>query len=162
MPVLCVESYKKPDGQLKKTLRSSQAATPEKQQQRLEYWSEIKTVATKDLVFLDEMGVLLGLMRTRARSLQGERAYDLKAFYRGKRITVIGAITCDRCLGIKTLDKGMNGEDFQQFLRQELAPKLWSGAVVVMDNLPAHKVKGVTRCFAPSPLGRSAPKGLHY
>ena len=47
----------------------------------------------------------------------------------------------------------MNGEDFQQFLIEELAPKLWSGAVVVMDNLPAQKVKGVARCFAPSPLG---------
>ena len=54
-------------------------------------------------------------------------------------------MTHDRCLGIKTLDKGMNGEDFQQFLKQELAPKLWSKAVVVMDNLPAHKVKGVTK-----------------
>ena len=97
------------------------------------------------MVFLDEMGVLLGLMRTRARSLEGQRAYDLKPFYRGKRITVIGAMTCDRCLGIKTLDKGMNGEDFKQFLKEELAPKLWSGAVLVMDNLPAHKVKGVTQ-----------------
>ena len=113
-------------------------------------------------MFLDEMGVLLGLMRTRARSFEGQRAYDLKPFYRGKRITVIGAMTCDRCLGIKTLGKGMNGEDFKQFLKKELAPKLWSGAVLVMDNLPAHKVKGVTRCFAPSPLGRSAPKGLHH
>ena len=91
------------------------------------------------------MGVLLGLMRTHARSLQGERAYDLKPFYRGKRITVIGAMTHDRCLGIKTLEKGMNGEDFRQFLQEELAPKLWSGAVVVMDNLPAHKVQGVTK-----------------
>ena len=91
------------------------------------------------------MGVLLGEMRTRARSLKGQRAYDLKPFYRGKRITVIGAMTHDCCLGIKTLDKGMNGEDFQQFLKEELAPKLWSGAVLVMDNLPAHKVKGVTQ-----------------
>lgn len=90
------------------------------------------------------MGVLLGLMRTRARSFQGERVYDIKPFYRGKRITVMGAVTGDRCLGIKTLEKGMKGEDFQQFLEEEIVPKLWSGAVVVMDNLPAHKVKGVT------------------
>ena len=96
---------------------------------RLEYWSEIKKVKTENLVFLDEMGVLLGLMRTRARSLKGQRAYDLKPFYRGKRLTVIGAMTHDGCLGIKTLSKGMNGEDFQQFLKEELAPKLWSGAV---------------------------------
>lgn len=37
---------------IKKTLRSSQAATPEKQKPRLEYWSEVKAVATEDLVFL--------------------------------------------------------------------------------------------------------------
>lgn len=106
---------------------------------------EVKGVETKNLVFLDEMGVLLGLMRVYARSLKGERAYDLKPFYRGKRITVMGAITHNSVLGMKTLDKGMNGQDFQQFLQEELAPKLWSGAVVVMDNLPAHKVKGVTK-----------------
>ena len=91
------------------------------------------------------MGVLLGLMRTHARSLQGERVYDFKPFYRGKRITVMGAISHNCCLAMKTIDKGMNGQDFQQFLQEELAPKLWSGAVVVMDNLPAHKVKGVTK-----------------
>jgi len=37
----------------------------------------------------------------------------------------------------------MNGEDFQKIVQEELAPKLWKGAVVVMDNLRAHKVKGV-------------------
>ena len=82
------------------------------------------------------MGVLLGLMRTHARSLQGERAYDFRPFYRGKRITVMGATSHNCCLAMKTIDKGMNGQDLQQFLREELAPKLWSGAVVVMDNLP--------------------------
>ena len=80
-----------------------------------------------NLVFLDEMGVLLGSTRTYARSLKGERAYDLKRFYRGKRITVMGAMTHTSVLAMKTLDKGMNGQDFQQFLRQELAPNLWRG-----------------------------------
>ena len=108
------------------------------------------------------MGVLLGLMRTKARSLKGERAYDFKPFYRGKRISVIGAITQNSVLAMKTIDKSMNGQNFRQFLKEELAPNLWKDAVVVMDNLPAHKVNEVTRCFAPSPLGRSAPKGLHH
>lgn len=67
------------------------------------------------------MGVLLGLMRTHARSLRGEKAYDIKPFYRGKRITVMGTMTINCCLGIKNLDKGMNGENFQQFLREKLA-----------------------------------------
>ena len=93
MPAPCAESSKNQTGQLKKTLRSSQAQTQEKQQQRLDYWSQVKEVDAKNLVFLDEMGVLLGLMRTRARSLKGDRAYGFQPFYRGKRITVMGAMT---------------------------------------------------------------------
>ena len=34
---------------------------------------------------------------------------------------------------------------FNSFSLEELVPHLWKGAVVVMDNLPAHKVKGVTK-----------------
>ena len=29
-------------------------------------------------------------------------------------------------------------------MEEELLPKLWKGAVVVMDNLKAHKIKGIT------------------
>jgi hypothetical protein len=50
------------------------------------------------MVFLDEMGLLLGLMRDHARSDKGSRVYDLKPFYRGKKVTVIGAIGMDRVL----------------------------------------------------------------
>ena len=140
MLVPCAENCKSKDGQLKKTLRSSQATTEEKQQQRLEYWSEIKDVEIKNLVFLDEMGVLLGLIRTHARSLQGERAYDFKPFYRGKRITVMGAITHNGCLAMKTIDKGMNGSDFQQFLRFFPQKK----AFVVSEPLYHHKIQKTT------------------
>jgi hypothetical protein len=35
---------------------------------RLEYWEKVKHIDPKNLVFLDETGVLLGLTRTHARS----------------------------------------------------------------------------------------------
>ena len=60
----------------KKTLRASQATSERVQLLRAEYWSQVKDIDLKDLVFLDEMGVLLGLMRTHARAAPGERAYD--------------------------------------------------------------------------------------
>jgi transposase len=37
----------------------------------------------------------------------------------------------------------MNGVIFQAWLEQHLAPTLVAGDIVVMDNLPAHKVGGV-------------------
>jgi len=77
-------------------------------------------------VFLDEMGVLLGIMRGRARSMKGERVYDIKPFYRGSRVTVVGAISQKKVIAMKTRGKSINGEEFLKFVQEELAPKLWS------------------------------------
>lgn len=41
------------------------------------------------------------------------------------------------------LDGPMNGETFLAYIRQVLVPELRKGNVVIMDNLPAHKVTGV-------------------
>jgi transposase len=126
----------------KKTLRSTQSTTEKNQIKRVDYWEEIRGIAPENLIFLDEMGILLGMMRLMARSKKGERIYDFKPFYRGSRVTVIGAISQTEIMAIKTLGESMKGKDFSQFI-EELVPKLWEGAVVVMDNLKAHKVAGV-------------------
>lgn len=38
-----------------------------------------------------------------------------------------------------TLDGSIDGNAFEVFVKKCLVPQLWSGAVVVMDNLIAHK-----------------------
>jgi len=53
----------------KKTLRARQATSERVQRLRAEYWTQVKEIDLKNLVFLDEMGVLLGLMRTHARAV---------------------------------------------------------------------------------------------
>jgi transposase len=111
---------------------------------RLEYWEKVKHINQKNLVFLDETGVLLGLNRTHARSELGTRAYAVKPFYAGKRVTVIGAISIKRVVALMTMDNSMDGKAFEVFIEQCLVPQLWLGAVVVMDNLPAHKVDSIT------------------
>jgi transposase len=91
-------------------------------------------------VFVDEMGVLLGLTRTHARSFSGSRVYDFQPFYRGAQVTVIGAISVRQVLAVMTLNGSRNGKAFKVFVEKCLLPQLWPGAVVVMDNVPAHKV----------------------
>lgn len=111
---------------------------------RLEYWEKVKHIEPKNLVFLDETGVLLGLNRTHARWERGTRAYAVKPFYRGKKVTVIGAISIKRVVALMTMDNSMDSKAFEVFIEKCLVPQLWSGAVVVMDNLPAHKVDSIT------------------
>ena len=94
-------------------------------------------------MFLDETGVLLGLTRTHARSQQGARAYSLNPFYRGAKVTVIGAISIDRVVALMTIDDSMDGKAFEVFVGKFLVPQLWPGAVVVMDNLSAHKLASI-------------------
>jgi hypothetical protein len=50
----------------KKTIRSSQADKESTKKQRIEYWEKIRNVAPQNLVFVDKMGVLLGIMRQKA------------------------------------------------------------------------------------------------
>lgn len=89
------------------------------------------------------MGILLGIMRDMARSLAGTRAYDFDSVYRGTRLNYVGAMSLAGILCLKLLPKSMDGKLFKEFVKEELVPKLWKGAVVVMDNLNAHKVEGV-------------------
>ena len=124
-------------------MRSSQAATERVQKLRAEYWEKVRDIAPENLVFLDETGVLLGLARPHARSQQGTRAYDQKPFYRGAKITVIGAISIKKVVALMTMNNSMDSKAFDVFIEKFLAPQLWAGAVVVMDNLPAHKVASI-------------------
>ena len=92
---------------------------------------------------MDETGINLALARRFARSFQGTRAYSQRPFYPGENLTLIGAIARKGFLGGMTFEGGTNGIAFRVFIEKVLVPQLWSGACVVMDNLPAHQVKGV-------------------
>ena len=41
------------------------------------------------------------------------------------------------------LDGAMNGDAFRAYVEQVLVPELAKGDIVILDNLPAHKVSGV-------------------
>lgn len=86
---------------------------------------------------------MLGLTRSHARSLPGTRVYALKPFYRGAKVTVIGAISLKKVVALMTIDNSMDGKVFEVFIEQCLIPQLWLGAVVVMDNVPAHKIASI-------------------
>jgi len=109
----------------------------------MEYWHKIKHIQPENLVFLDETGILLGLTRTHARACSGTRVIELKPFYRAAKVTAIGAISINKVLTLMTMNDSMDGRAFAVFIEKFLCPQLWPGAVVVMDNLPAHKIASI-------------------
>jgi hypothetical protein len=110
---------------------------------RIEHWQKVKQIVPENLVFIEKMDILMGLTRTHAGSYYGSRTYDFKPGYRGSKLPVIGVISLKKVLAVITLNGSMNRKAFQLFIEKCLLPKLWEDAVVVMDNLLAHKMKEI-------------------
>ena len=85
----------------------------------MEYWQRLREINPDDLVFIDEMGMNLSLCRTHARSLQGQRAYSAN-HYKGKNISVIGAIALQGFLGCITIEGSTDSDVFRVFVEQIL------------------------------------------
>ncbi len=83
------------------------------------------------------------MTRTHARSQPGTRVSFLKSFYRAPKITALGAISINKVLALMTMNDSIDGAAFAVFIEKILCPELGAGAVVVMDNLPAHKLASI-------------------
>ena len=58
----------------------------------MDFWEKIRDIPVQDLVFLDEAGVNLALVRLYARAPRGQRARGSRPHKRGKNVSMIGAI----------------------------------------------------------------------
>lgn len=95
------------------------------------------------LIFVDESGASTKMARLRGRARRGERCRAAIPHGHWKTTTFTGALTLTGMTAPMVLDGPMNGPAFLAYVEQVLAPTLRPGQVVVMDNLPAHKVAGV-------------------
>ncbi len=58
-------------------------------------------------------------------------------------MTFTAGLRIDGITAPMVLDGPMDGEAFRAYVEQALAPTLYQGDIVMMENLPAHKVHGV-------------------
>lgn len=105
------------------------------------------TMNPANLVFLDEAGSNAGMTPSYGYAPRGERAVDDAPKSRGTNVSILAAMTWDGPLGARTFEGAVNGSRFLHWVRRVLAPKLWEGAVVVMDNVRFHKVDGVEQAL---------------
>ena len=61
----------------------------------------------------------------------------------GPNVTMVGSMGLEGISAAMSFKGAMNGAVFKVFVEQVLGPTLVEGDVVVMDNLPAHKVMGI-------------------
>jgi transposase len=94
-------------------------------------------------VFLDETWAKTNMTRPRGRCLRGQRLVAKVPHGHWKTTTFVGALRAEGMTAPTVVDGAMNGAMFLAYVKQQLVPTLRPGDIVVMDNLPAHKVAGV-------------------
>jgi transposase len=100
------------------------------------------------LVFLDETGVNTKMARLYGWAPIGERCRDSAPFGHWKTMTFIAGLRLSGLTAPWVLDGPMDGQAFRVYIAEVLAPTLTRGDVVVLDNLPAHKVAGIRQAIA--------------
>lgn len=101
----------------------------------------------RNLVFIDEAGIHLGMARLFARALRGERAVDAVPCNHGTNISLIGALSLDGLIASMTSKGSVDTSVFLSYIHDVLAPQLWVGAIVVMDNLKVHHAHSVCQAI---------------
>jgi transposase len=94
-------------------------------------------------VFIDETWATTAMARRYGRARRGARVVGAVPHGHWKTTTFLAALRHDRITAPCVFDGAINGERFLAYVEQALAPTLGCGDVVIMDNLPAHKVQGV-------------------
>jgi transposase len=95
------------------------------------------------LVFIDETAANTKMVRLSGRCPRGERLVGCVPQGHWKTLTFVAGLRRNGMTAPCVIDGSMSGKTFLAYVEQSLAPALKRKDIVVMDNLPAHKVPGV-------------------
>ena len=99
-------------------------------------------------MFIDETWATTAMARRYGRARRGARVVGAVPHGHWKTTTLVAALRTDGLAAPCVFDGAINGACFLAYVEQALAPTLRPGDIVVMDNLGAHKVKGVRQAIA--------------
>ena len=119
----------------KKTL----TATERDEAARQAWRARVSGVDPQRLVFIDETGSHLGLVRLYARAPRGERAVGRAPRNRGRTRTTISSLRLDGIGPGLLVEGGISTAGFEVYVEHLLAPTLKPGQIVIMDNLRQHR-----------------------
>ncbi len=127
----------------KKTAHAAEQERPDVAARRSAWFESQPDLDPCHLVFIDETGASTKMARLRGRSKRGQRCRAAVPHGHWKTTTFTAGLRLDGLIAPMLLDGPMNGVAFLAYVEQVLVPTLMPGDLVIMDNLPAHKVSGV-------------------
>ena len=124
-------------------------AASERNEQERAAWRE--AVATRDpqqFVFIDESSTHTALTRLYGWAPHDQRATGSAPRNHGHNTTLVAALTPKGLQEPWMFEGAMTTETFEWYIREQLAPRLRAGQVVVLDNLSAHKAARIRAAIA--------------
>jgi hypothetical protein len=94
-------------------------------------------------VFLDETGATPNMTRRSGWGPKSERLVDVTAWGHWQTTTFVAGLRASGIVAPWVIGGAMDGPAFRTDVEPVLVPEVRQADVVVMDNLPAHKVAGV-------------------
>ena len=100
------------------------------------------------------------MTRSSGRCARGERLVCKVPFGSWQTVTMVAALRHDRVTAPMLLKGAMTGEIFRTYISRVLGPTLQRGDIVVMDNVPLHRTRGVREAL--ESLGVAVPEFPAY
>ena len=111
-------------------------------------WIEEQPVLDPNkLVFIDETGANTKMARLRGRAPRGQRCVAAIPHGHWLTTTLTAGLRVGKMTAPMLLNGPMDRMAFLAYIEQVLVPDLTPGDIVIMDNLPAHKVAGVRQAI---------------
>ena len=108
----------------------------------------LKQIDPSELVILDESGFSLSLYQHYGWATRGKRVVEAVPVNRGKNLSVLGALDQEGMLAIRHKEGAIKREDVEDFLKQDVLPRLLPGSVLVLDNARIHQGKAIEQIVA--------------
>lgn len=116
------------------------AASERDEQERAAWRAAMATHDPQQFVFVDESSTHTSLIRLYGWAPHDHRASGAAPRNHGKNTTLVAMLTPD---GLQEpwllVERAMTTDTFEWYIREQVAPQLQPGQIVVMDNLSAHK-----------------------
>lgn len=87
------------------------------------------------------------MARRYGRSKRGQRCLAPIPHGHWKTTTFVAALRADGLVAPMVVDGPMNGETFLAYVEQVLTREIKAGDLVILDNLPAHRVTGARQAI---------------
>ena len=123
-------------------------AASERDEEARKTWREAAAqLDPQQLVFVDESGTNIALTRRYGWAPHDHRATGSVPRNHGKNTTLVAALAPDGLHEPWLIEGAMDTEAFVWYIREQLAPTLRPGQVVVLDNLSVHKAASIRQAL---------------